>query len=200
MARQVQQRTIESRKKLLNAAYELFSEKGYYNTNTKEIVRRAGISIGNFYNYYQDKGDIYSTLLEMYYLESAQSLKKLVDELAKRQNREECRQFLLSDLKQLMNRAEGMNQFFEDAAIIAKENVRIQELNSQSHIRLVTILEEFLKQRYPEKAEKCYVAARMLYIFTDKVAQDIMNVSDAGQRQEYVELFADEIIRYTFDW
>lgn len=56
MARQVQQRTIESRKKLLKASYELFSEKGYYKTNTKEIVRRAGISIGNFIIIIKTKG------------------------------------------------------------------------------------------------------------------------------------------------
>ena len=34
-------------------------EKGYYYTNTKEIVKRAGISIGNFYNYFKDKKRLY---------------------------------------------------------------------------------------------------------------------------------------------
>ena len=64
--RKIQQRTVENRKKLLCAAYSLFVNKGYYNTNTKEIARLAGVSIGNFYNYYQDKGEIYCALLEEY--------------------------------------------------------------------------------------------------------------------------------------
>ena len=65
---------FESRKKLLHAAYKLFAEKGYYNTNTKEITRYAGISIGNFYNYYQDKGEIYCALLMEYTADSCRAM------------------------------------------------------------------------------------------------------------------------------
>lgn len=199
MARQVQQRTIESRKKLLKAAYEMFSEKGYYQTNTKEIVRRAGISIGNFYNYYKDKGDIYYVLLEMYYSDSAQAMQALLNEMEKRTEREECKAFLLSNLEGLLERSEGMNQFFDDAAIIAKENERIRELKDEANARLVAILEDFLKRRYPKKQDNFYVRARMLYVFTDWVAQDISRVGDVGQRQDYIQMFADEIIRYAYD-
>lgn len=177
----------------------MFSEKGYYQTNTKEIVRRAGISIGNFYNYYKDKGDIYYVLLEMYYSDSAQAMQALLNEMEKRTEREECKAFLLSNLEGLLERSEGMNQFFDDAAIIAKENERIRELKDEANARLVAILEDFLKRRYPKKQDNFYVRARMLYVFTDWVAQDISRVGDVGQRQDYIQMFADEIIRYAYD-
>ena len=92
--RKVQQRAIESRKKLLDAAYTLFVNKGYYNTNTKEIARYAGISIGNFYNYYQDKGEIYCTLLEEYSTDSCKIMQELVDQLIILENRSAYKEFL----------------------------------------------------------------------------------------------------------
>lgn len=136
----------------------------------------------------------------MYYADSAKAMQELLSEMEKRPDRTECREFLITNLEKLMDRSEGMNQFFEDATIIARENARIHELNEEANARLVAILEEFLKRRYPERTDDFYVLARMIYVFTDWVAQDIPRVSDAAQQQIYTRLFADEIIRYMFDW
>ena len=38
-----QERSIEKKNKIIAAGYELFSENGYYGTNTAEIARRAGV-------------------------------------------------------------------------------------------------------------------------------------------------------------
>ena len=47
-----QERSIEKKNKIIRAGYELFSEVGYYNTNTAEIARRAGVSTGIVYGYF----------------------------------------------------------------------------------------------------------------------------------------------------
>ena len=49
----VQKRSIE-KKKIIKAGFELICEKGYYNTNTAEIAKAAGI----VYQYFKDKHDI----------------------------------------------------------------------------------------------------------------------------------------------
>ncbi|MDQ0360127.1 TetR/AcrR family transcriptional regulator [Breznakia pachnodae] len=53
-----QERSIEKRNKILEAGYKLILEKGYYNTNTAEIAKAAGVSSGIVYRYFKDKKDI----------------------------------------------------------------------------------------------------------------------------------------------
>lgn len=70
MAEQVrepkQQRSIEKKKNIIRAGYELFAEKGYFNTNTAEIAKRAGVSTGIVYGYFHDKRDIMLEVLDIY--------------------------------------------------------------------------------------------------------------------------------------
>ena len=61
-----QERSIEKKNKIIEAGYELFSEVGYYGTNTAEIAKRAGVSTGIVYGYFQDKRDILICVLEIY--------------------------------------------------------------------------------------------------------------------------------------
>lgn len=62
----VQNRSIEKLEKILNVGFELFCEKGYYGTNTIEIAKHAGISIGALYSYFKDKRDIFIAAFDQY--------------------------------------------------------------------------------------------------------------------------------------
>lgn len=59
-------RSIEKKRKIMEAGFRLFCEKGYYNTNTAEIAREAGVSTGIVYNYYSDKKDIFMEAITSY--------------------------------------------------------------------------------------------------------------------------------------
>jgi len=61
-----QQRSIEKRKKIVEAGFQLFCEKGYHNTNTAEIAKLAGVSTGIVYNYFADKKDIFIAAFDAY--------------------------------------------------------------------------------------------------------------------------------------
>ncbi len=61
-----QERSIEKKNKIIQAGYELFSEVGYYGTNTVEIAKRAGVSTGIVYGYFQDKRDVMISVLQIY--------------------------------------------------------------------------------------------------------------------------------------
>ena len=55
----IQKRSIEKKEKIIEAGFELICEKGYYNTNTVEIAKKAGVSTGIVYQYFNDKHDIF---------------------------------------------------------------------------------------------------------------------------------------------
>ena len=53
-----QKRAVEKKEKILEAGFELICQNGYYNTNTAEIAKKAGVSTGIVYQYFKDKHDI----------------------------------------------------------------------------------------------------------------------------------------------
>lgn len=61
-----QKRSIEKRKKIIDAGWKLISQNGYYNTNTQEIALLAGVSTGIVYQYFKDKHDILLAGIEAY--------------------------------------------------------------------------------------------------------------------------------------
>lgn len=54
----IQKRSIEKKEKIIESGFNLICEKGYYNTNTAEIAKTAGVSTGIIYQYFRDKHDI----------------------------------------------------------------------------------------------------------------------------------------------
>ena len=77
-----QERSIEKKNKIISASYQLFSEVGYYGTNTAEIAKMAGVSTGIVYGYFQDKRDILICVLDLYVQKVFQPIFKLFDELS----------------------------------------------------------------------------------------------------------------------
>lgn len=61
-----QKRSIEKKERIIKAGYALFAEKGYFNTNTAEIAKAAGVSTGIVYGYFHDKRDILLEALDIY--------------------------------------------------------------------------------------------------------------------------------------
>ena len=61
-----QKRAIEKKEKIIDAGFKLICKNGYYNTNTMEIAKEAGVSTGIVYQYFKDKYDILIEGLEKY--------------------------------------------------------------------------------------------------------------------------------------
>lgn len=53
----------EKEKKLLDSAFQLFTEKGFKDTSIQEIVNHAGVAKGTFYLYFKDKYEIQDYLI-----------------------------------------------------------------------------------------------------------------------------------------
>ncbi len=76
-----QERSIEKKNRIVEAGYELFSEVGYYSTNTAQIAKRAGVSTGIVYGYFKDKRDILLDVLSIYVENAFSPVLELMDKL-----------------------------------------------------------------------------------------------------------------------
>ena len=52
------------RRQLLGVALELFAEKGFHATTVSDIIARAGVARGTFYNYFESKRQIFGQGLD----------------------------------------------------------------------------------------------------------------------------------------
>ncbi|MBW8350078.1 TetR/AcrR family transcriptional regulator [Bacillus sp. IITD106] len=53
----------EKQKKILEAAIELFSEKGYASTSTSEIAKKAGVAEGTIFRHYNTKKELLMSIV-----------------------------------------------------------------------------------------------------------------------------------------
>jgi len=64
----LQRRRRETRARLLEAAEQVFVEKGYDSATLNQITEGADLGIGTFYNYFSGKRGIYNALIRRHYL------------------------------------------------------------------------------------------------------------------------------------
>jgi AcrR family transcriptional regulator len=57
-----EQTKLANRQAILDAARAVFRELGYEVATVRDIIRRTGLSVGAFYNYYRSKEEVYAAL------------------------------------------------------------------------------------------------------------------------------------------
>ncbi|MCA9510107.1 MAG: TetR/AcrR family transcriptional regulator [Myxococcota bacterium] len=58
-----EQKKAESRRKILDAAREIFFRDGFMNANLDEVADKAGVAKGTLYRYFESKADLYVAVL-----------------------------------------------------------------------------------------------------------------------------------------
>ena len=59
-----EQTKAANRATILDAARAVFNELGYDTATVRDIIRRTGLSVGAFYNYYRSKEEVYEALAD----------------------------------------------------------------------------------------------------------------------------------------
>lgn len=73
---------IEEKKKCIeDAAKELFIKQGFHGTSMREIAGQAGVSLGNLYNYYRTKEEIFESIISKYLVVINERLNQVFEEI-----------------------------------------------------------------------------------------------------------------------
>ncbi len=75
----IQKRSREMCERILAAAFQVFSENGYRDTNVSEITRLAGCSVGIFYKRFSDKAGLFYTLQYRHFRNSHRRFDMILD-------------------------------------------------------------------------------------------------------------------------
>jgi AcrR family transcriptional regulator len=72
------ERAEETREALIAAARKLFTERGYENVGTEEVVRSAGVTRGALYHHYGDKASLLEAVYNRVEAESTERIARIV--------------------------------------------------------------------------------------------------------------------------
>jgi len=96
------------RQDMLGAALELFSQKGYQNVTMHEIAGKAEFAIGTLYKFFDNKEDIYKTLM----MDQADRIHKA----------------LIEAIKEPVEEIEKLRNFVKTKGVLFQSNIRVIRL------------------------------------------------------------------------
>lgn len=95
------ERRIERRRQeIMEAAAEVFAERGYANTTTKEIALTADVSEGTLYNYFSSKRDILLAIVD----EQQNAIEKMLASVGQLENQEDIVSLVYQSLNSFLTR------------------------------------------------------------------------------------------------
>lgn len=129
---------LRQRSQMLDAARDLFSEKGFHNVSMHEIAARAEFSIGTLYSFFKNKEDLYKEMM----LDLADAFERGLDEA----------------LGSCRDEMDCLRAFIESKGRVFQDNVRIVRLYFAEMLgasyNLQSDLRGELMERYRLRIEK----------------------------------------------
>lgn len=138
-----QKRSIEKKNKIIKAAYKIFNEKGYNNTNTAEIAKEAGLSTGCLYDYFIDKKDIFLEVLRLHTSTAIDAIFNKLLELPQDEDLLIIIKKLIYIIVEVHNHHKG---FHQEVAALSYSNIDVKEyLKIYEQDAIISKISDYLK-------------------------------------------------------
>lgn len=198
----VQKRSIETKEKILQAAWELSAEKGYFKITTHDLAQRAGVATGSFYGYFNNKKEVAIELIKKFYKEASEKALYNIhmdvgDEVSESlDNGKKIVRSLIRTLKE----AHEINPMIHrdgQALILLEEDVG--EINREEEKKIIEFLIHLL-QKYKQfiRVNNIEAAATMLFWISTEMIHRIINGTEEVARERLLEELEDIICSYLF--
>ena len=192
-----QQRSRETKHNILESGFKLFSEKGFYKTNSKEIAREAGVSIGSFYLYFKDKKDLFKELLLDYHRKIHTVLENIeIETFLKAGERKE---FLLYLINKLIESHEISPQFHQEVHVMAQSDPDISQViefsKKESYKMTKSMMAVWSKQL---RIKNLDAAAVVVQNAIEEIVHKLLFSLSKKQGKKVVDELTDMLYRYLF--
>jgi AcrR family transcriptional regulator len=192
-----QERSRESKRNITNAGLQLFSEKGFYKTNSKEIAKKAGVSIGSFYIYFSDKKDLFKEVLIDYHGKIRNVLKSI--NIEKYILSGDSKKFLHHVIDKLIEAHDIYPEFHRELNVMShsdREINKIHENSIQSSVDLTKLILSSWKGKL--RVKDIDAAAVLIQRTIEEIVHTILfsnkNISD----KRMIDELTDMLFHYLF--
>ena len=197
-----QTRSIKTKEKIRNVAYQLFCEKGYFKTTTNEIAKVAEVSIGSLYFYYRDKDMILVEILDRYnesFLKIHESMNVQLESY-----RENPRLWITRFMEEMIKSHRTSKEFNKELIILSHSMPEVSAVmeKQQETVRQVTL--DYLKAFYDMLRVKDLEAASIVVVnimssLVDQIVFQDNPVDDSRIIMEGVDAIHQYLIRQDSD-
>ena len=187
-----------TREKILATTVELFSQKGFYNTSTLEIAKKAGIAEGTVFKHFGAKKNLLFALVDEINTEEISSLLK---EATENKTGMILKDFLKKHKSLIQNNFPKFKVIIYEAQFIPELKEKFIE---EVALKIFSPLENFInkkisegefKNKNPQIVSRAFVGMIISFIAWQDIlkAEDYKNFEDIEVIEEVVEIFLDGI-------
>ncbi len=190
-----QTRSIQTKEKILDAALELFCEKGYYKTTTNEIAQRAGVSIGSLYSYFKDKDTVFLEILEKYHQKFNNAKSELLADLDLM--RSDIRQWLRALIDILIKVHEESRELNRELTVLSFYNPQVAQILDQNIQRTMkSSIGYFLSLQQDLKVKDIEAAAVISFDLISATVDRIVFGKSDIDRSRLIDAVIDMLYKY----
>ena len=196
--RKIQVRTIENKEKLVTSADDLFMIKGFYNTTSKEIAKHAGVSTGVFYNYFDNKTDIFIEIYKNTCSYSYNYLENLISSLSI--ENVDYKPLFINYIRNGIKASCKNRHLYDDLESLKKESCEVYNIYNYNNDKMILLLQDFIKSLYHgEKNINWNIKCQIILNTVQSNANAIVTIKDNKQRNEYINNLIDMLYKFIFD-
>ena len=176
---------MDKKQVLKQAAYDVFSRKGYKATAISEVAKQAGMAVGSFYNYYASKEEIF---LDVYIDENNRIRQVIMNDIDWQGDVVELIGQLFGQSRSLISTNKILSEWYNPAISSELHNYYSSEEGKASNQFYKFLVENFTNRLQTEgySQEKIQEILKIYtlfnYIDMNVTEKDIPNVSETTER------------------
>ncbi len=192
-----QQRSIQTKKQIIDAAMKLFSEKGFHATNSKEIAKEAGVATGCFYSYFTDKKAVFIEALKIYFEEFGFIFQEHVAKL--KNEHLDKKDFLKGLVMSILEAHHVFTDFHNELTVMYYSDPEILKLIDEFEKNSIQFTLEYLKEAQEQlKVTDLEAASVVVFRSVHSIVDAVVFYKKKELEQRLVEELVDMVIRYLF--
>jgi Transcriptional regulator len=153
---------LQRRAEILQAALELFSQKGYHNVSMQEIAGRAEFAVGTLYKFFKNKEELYKEILMQTAMLFRSALSKVLEEREDEYAR--IKKYLQTKCKLFMENVLSVRLYFAEAGAgvsisVKKElETELRSFYAQVIQKLAAVFEKGIQKKIFRPFDPYYLA------------------------------------------
>lgn len=192
-----QKRSMEKKQRIKDAAFELMAEKGYHNTSSNEIARKADVSIGTFYSYFKDKKELYIELVGDIYEYVLSSTGSSMNDIPEDVDPREMTELIIGNILKSHYYKKGFQKEIASLSCQSDE-FRMIEYQYKSHVPeffLGIINNSGLNLRIKDPS----ISAEIVLTLVESVIHETVFFGDGSKDEQVIKELSDIVLRYLFE-
>jgi AcrR family transcriptional regulator len=193
-----QKRSDEKKRRILDAALELFETRGFHDTTAKAIAARADVATGSFYRYFRDKKATFMAVCSRMEREIGGGIFRYGSRL-RRQGRPE-REVLAAMVGFAVASHRRHKEFHREVLAMRILDPDLSAWTWEREQRLLDILVDFLQaRRSAYRVRDLDVAAELILCTIEEISHRTVLFGSPAGEQRLVRELQEMLTRYLFE-